>query len=144
MTRMKRLIALLITLVALTACQKDSFPLTMDTAIKKVEKIIKQYPSRDWYASKSIIAPETVLQYSQFGKLWDDPEMIHEYVSPNYRAWLVVIAEDNNFDSAPNECLHLFIDADTGKYSEVWLKGMAIVEWGSTPYSRAMQSNSGK
>lgn len=132
------------TLVALTACQKDSFPLTMDTAIKKVEKIIKQYPSRDWYASKSIIAPETVLQYSQFGKLWDDPEMIHEYVSPNYRAWLVVIAEDNNYDAAPDECLHLFIDADTGEYSKVWLKGMAIVEWGSTPYSRAMQSNSGK
>ena len=141
---MKKLIVLFMTLVALTACQKDSFPLTMDTAIKKVEKIIKQYPSRDWYASKSIIAPETVLQYSQFGKLWDDPEMIHEYVSPNYRAWLVVIAEDNNYDAAPDECLHLFIDADTGEYSEVWLKGMAIVEWGSTPYSRAMQSNSGK
>lgn len=139
MTRMKRLIALFVTLVALTACQKDSFPLTMDTAIKKVEKIIKQYPSRDWYASKSIIAPETVLQYSQFGKLWDNPEMIYEYVSPNYRVWLVVIAEDNNYDSAPYECLHLFIDADTGEYSEVWLKGMAIVEWGSTPYSRAMQ-----
>ena len=141
---MKKLVVLFMTLVALTACQKDSFPLTMDTAIKKVEKIIKQYPSRDWYASKSIIAPETVLQYSQFGKLWDDPEMIHEYVSPNYRAWLVVIAEDNNYDAAPDECLHLFIDADTGEYSEVWLKGMAIVEWGSTPYSRAMQSNSGK
>lgn len=132
------------TLVALTACQKDSFPLTMDTAIKKVEKIIKQYPNRDWFASKSIIAPETVLQYSQFGKLWDDPEMIHEYVSPNYRAWLVVIAEDNNYDAAPDECLHLFIDADTGEYSEVWLKGMAIVEWGSTPFSRAMQANGGK
>ena len=69
---------------------------------------------------------------------------VHEYVSPNYRAWLVVIAEDNNYDAAPDECLHLFIDADTGEYSEVWLKGMAIVEWGSTPYSRAMQSNSGK
>ena len=140
---MKRLIVLFMTLVALTACQKDSFPLTMDTAIKKVEKIIKQYPGRDWYASKSIIAPETVLQYSEFGKLWDDPEMIHEYVSPNYRAWLVVIASDPSINGT-EECLHLFIDADTGEYTEVWLKGMAIVEWGSTPYSRAMQSNSGK
>ena len=140
---MKRLIVLFMTLVALTACQKDSFPLTMDTAIKKVEKIIKQYPGRDWYASKSIIAPETVLQYSQFGKLWDDPEMIHEYVSPNYRAWLVVIVSDPSIHGT-DECLHLFVDADTGNYSEVWLKGMAIVEWGSTPYSRAMQSNSGK
>ncbi len=140
---MKRLIALFITLVALTACQKDSFPLTMDTAIKKVEKILKQYPNRDWYASKSIIAPGTVLQYSQFGKLWDDPEMIHEYVSPNFRAWLVVIVSDSSLHGT-DECLHLFIDADTGNYSEVWLKGQAIVEWGSTPYSRAMQSNSGK
>ena len=131
------------TLVALTACQKDSFPLTMDTAIKKVEKIIKQYPSRDWYASKSIIAPETVLQYSQFGKLWDDPEMIHEYVSPNYRAWLVVIMSDSSINGT-DECLHLFVDADTGNYTKVWLKGQAIVEWGSTPYSRAMQSNQGK
>lgn len=140
---MKRLIVLFMTLVALTACQKDSFPLTMDTAIKKVEKIIKQYPGRDWYASKSIIAPETVLQYSQFGKLWDDPEMIHEYVSPNYRAWLVVIMSDSSINGT-DECLHLFVDADTGNYTEVWLKGQAIVEWGSTPYSRAMQSNQGK
>ena len=140
---MKRLIVLFMTLVALTACQKDSFPLTMDTAIKKVENIIKQYPGRDWYASKSIIAPETVLQYSEFGKLWDDPEMIHEYVSPYYRAWLVVIASDPSINGT-EEGLHLFIDADTGEYTEVWLKGMAIVEWGSTPYSRAMQSNSGK
>ena len=140
---MKRLIVLFMTLVALTACQKDSFPLTMGTAIKKVEKIIKQYPGRDWYASKSIIAPETVLQYSQFGKLWDDPEMIHEYVSPNYRAWLVVIMSDSSINGT-DECLHLFVDADTGNYTEVWLKGQAIVEWGSTPYSRAMQSNQGK
>ena len=140
---MRRLIVLFMTLVALTACQKDFFPLSMDTAIKKVEKIIKQYPNRDWYASKSIIAPETVLQYSQFGKLWDDPEMIYEYVSPNYRTWLVVIAQDPSIDGI-DECLHLFIDADTGEYSEVWLKGMAIVEWGSTPYSRAMQSKGGK
>lgn len=140
---MKRLIVLFMTLVALTACQKDSFPLTMDTAIKKVEKIIKKYPGRDWYASKSIIAPETVLQYSQFGKLWDDPEMIHEYVSPNYRAWLVVIMSDSSINGT-DECLHLFVDADTGNYTEVWLKGQAIVEWGSTPFSRAMQANQGK
>ena len=140
---MKRLIALLMTLVALTACQKDSFPLTMDTAIKKVEKVLKQYPNRDWFASKDIIAPGTVLQYSQFGKLWDNPELIHEYVSPDYRAWLVVIAQVPSIDST-DECLHLFIDADTGEYSEVWLKGMAIVEWGSTPYSRSVQSKGGK
>ena len=141
---MKRLIALFMTLVALTACQKDSFPLTMDAAIKKVEKVIKQYPNRDWFASKSIIEPGTVLKYSKFGQLWDDPELIHEYVSPNYRAWLVVIATDESYDSSPDECLHLFIDADTGNYTEVWLKGQAIVEWGSTPFSRAAQSNGGK
>ena len=141
---MKRLIALFMTLVALTACQKDSFPLTMDAAIKKVEKVIKQYPNRDWFASKSIIEPGTVLKYSKFGQLWDDPELIHEYVSPNYRAWLVVIATDESYDSSPDECLHLFIDADTGNYTEKWLKGQAIVEWGSTPFSRAEQSSGGK
>ena len=141
---MKRLIVLFMTLVALTACQKDSFPLTMDAAIKKVEKVIKQYPNRDWFASKSIIEPGTVLKYSKFGQLWDDPELIHEYVSPNYRAWLVVIATDESYDSSPDECLHLFIDADTGNFTEVWLKGQAIVEWGSTPFSRAAQSNGGK
>lgn len=141
---MKRLIALFMTLAALTACQKDSFPLTMDAAIKKVEKVIKQYPNRDWFASKSIIEPGTVLKYSKFGQLWDDPELIHEYVSPNYRAWLVVIATDESYDSSPDECLHLFIDADTGNYTEKWLKGQAIVEWGSTPFSRAAQSSGGK
>ena len=130
---MKRLIALFMTLVALTACQKDSFPLTMDAAIKKVEKVIKQYPNRDWFASKSIIEPGTVLKYSKFGQLWDDPELIHEYVSPNYRAWLVVIATDESYDSSPDECLHLFIDADTGNYTEKWLKGSVFpcsaVKW---------------
>ena len=136
---MKRLIALFMTLVALTACQKDSFPLTMDAAIKKVEKVIKQYPNRDWFASKSIIEPGTVLKYSKFGQLWDDPELIHEYVSPNYRAWLVVIVMDPSVNGT-DECLHLFVDADTGNYTEVWLKGQVIVEWGSTPFSRAMQS----
>lgn len=142
--RMKRLIALLMTLAALTSCQKEeSFPLTMDAAIKKVEKIIKQFSNRDWYASKDIIEPGTVLQYSAFGGHWDDPEMMHEYVSPDYRAWLVMIAEDPTLNS-PDECLHLFIDADTGNYTEVWLKGQAIVEWGSTPFSRAMQANQGK
>lgn len=141
--RMKRLIALFMTLVALTACQKDSFPLTMDAAIKKVEKVIKQYPNRDWFASKSIIEPGTVLKYSKFGQLWDDPELIHEYVSPNYRAWLVVIVMDPSVNGT-DECLHLFVDADTGDYTEVWLKGQAIVEWGSTPFSRAAQSNGGK
>lgn len=141
---MKRLIVLLLTLAALTSCQKEeSFPLTMDAAIKKVEKIIKQYSDRDWYASKDIIKPGTVLQYSTFGGHWDDPEMMHEYVSPDYRAWLVMIAEDPTLDS-PDECLHLFIDADTGNYTEVWLKGQAIVEWGSTPFSRAMLTNQGK
>ena len=140
---MKRLIALLLTLAALTACQKESFPLTMDAAIKKVEKVIKQYPNRDWFASKSIIEPGTVLKYSKFGQLWDNPDLIQEYVSPDYRAWLVMIGEDLSVDSA-EECLHLFINADTGDYTEVWLKGQAIVEWGATPYSRAMQSNQGK
>ena len=140
---MKRLIALFMTLVALTACQKDSFPLTMDAAIKKVEKVIKQYPNRDWFASKSIIEPGTVLKYSKFGQLWDDPELIHEYVSPNYRAWLVMITQDISV-TGTDECLHLFVDADTGNYTEVWLKGQAIVEWGSTPFSRAAQSNGGK
>ena len=140
---MKRLIALFMTLAALTACQKDSFPLTMDAAIKKVEKVIKQYPNRDWFASKSIIEPGTVLKYSKFGQLWDDPELIHEYVSPNYRAWLVVIVMDPSVNGT-DECLHLFVDADTGNYTEVWLKGQAIVEWGSTPFSRAAQSNGGK
>ena len=58
---MKRLIALFMTLVALTACQKDSFPLTMDAAIKKVEKVIKQYPNRDWFASKSIMSRRIIV-----------------------------------------------------------------------------------
>ena len=136
---MKRLIALFMTLAALTACQKESFPLTMDAAIKKVEKIIMQHPKSDWFASKDIIEPGTVLKYSEFGVLWEDPEEIHEYVSPNYRAWLVMITQDISV-TGTDESLHLFVDADTGNYTEVWLKGQVIVEWGSTPSSRAMQS----
>lgn len=140
---MKRLIALFMTLVALTACQKDSFPLTMDAAIKKVEKVIKQYPNSDWFASKDIIEPGSILKYSYSGVLWEDPEEIHEYVSPNYRAWLVMITQDISV-TGTDESLHLFVDADTGNYTEKWLKGQAIVEWGSTPFSRAAQSSGGK
>lgn len=143
-TLMKKLIALFVALAALAACQKETltFPLTMDAAIKQVDKALKQYPNMDWYASKGIIEPGTVLQYSRYGKLWDIPEMIHEYVSPDYRSWLVVLVQTyHSSDPVPetpdDECLHFFIDADTGKYLEVWLEGQAIVEWGSTPISRA-------
>lgn len=141
---MKRLIVLFMTLVALTACQKESFPLTMDAAIKKVEKIIKQYPNRGWYASKNTLEPRAILQYSQFGNHWDFPEAIHEFTAPDYRAWLVMLAEDFSGTTPNFDCLHLFINVETGKVEQVWLKGQAIVEWGSTPSSRAMQSNSGK
>lgn len=139
---MKRIVALFVILSFLSACQKESFPQTMDSAVKKVEKIINQYPGRDWYASKGMIEPETVLRYSPFGKDWDNPELVREYVSPPFRAWLIMIAGDGSIDST-DECLHLFVDADSGNYTQTWLKGQAIVEWGSTPYSRAISSSGG-
>jgi len=140
-TKIKNLVVLLMLVIAMTACQKETYPLTMEGAIKKAEKVIRRYPGYDWYASKNVLEPGTTMQYSKFGILWDRPELIHEYVTPNYRAWLVAIVEVGaDVASAPDECLHLFIDADTGHYDEVWLTGMAIVEWGSTPFSRAMRA----
>ena len=136
MKKIELLISLMLLLFGVNACQKDTFPLTMDMAIEKVEGVISQYPGRDWFASRDIIEPGTVLNYSLFGVIWDDPEMISQYVSPNFRAWLVMIAENSSIDSA-EDCLHLFVDVDTGNYTQVWLKGRAIVEWGSTPDSRA-------
>ena len=135
---------LFVAVAALMSCQKENRPLTMTAAIKKVDKVIRRYPDRDWYASKETIAPGTILQYSRWGKHWDDPELMHEYVSPDYCAWLVMIGENQSLDAAPDECLHLFIDADSGEYLEVWLKGQAIVEWGSTPYSRASGQQDGQ
>lgn len=134
--KIKNTVILILLVIAMTACQKETYPLTMEAAIKKAEKVIKRYPNWDWYASKNVLEPSTAFQYSKFGILWDRPELIHEHVSPNYRAWLVAIVE---VSANPEKCLHLFIDAETGHYDEVWLKGMAIVEWGSTPYSRAIQ-----
>lgn len=129
-------VALFLVMVTMSACRKESFPLTMDAAIGKVENIIGQYPRRDWFASKDIIPSETVLQYSQFGIVFPDPGKMHEYTTPGYRSWLVMIAEDGAIEGA-DDCLHIFIDADTGDYTQVWLKGQAIVQWGSTPVSRA-------
>lgn len=143
--KVKNIVVILMLVVAMTACQKETYPLTMEAAIKKAEKVIRRYPNCDWYASKNVLEPCTTLLYSKFGILWDRPELINEYVSPNFRAWLVAIVEiETDIASAPEKCLHLFIDADTGHYEEVWLKGMAIVEWGSTPFSRAMQMQSGE
>ena len=89
MNKIELLISLMLLLFGVNACQKDTFPLTMDMAIEKVEGVISQYPGRDWFASRDIIEPGTVLNYSLFGVIWDDPEMISQYVSPNFRAWLV-------------------------------------------------------
>ena len=129
----------MLAIAMLYACQKDTFPLTMDGAIKKVEKIIEKYPDRDWYASKNPISPSTVLQYSSLGVVWDRPELMNEYVSPPYKAWLIVLAEDPSGGPDSEECLHLFVDADTGKVEQVWLHGRVIVEWGSDPFSRSLE-----
>ena len=133
---MSRLIVLMVVMTTLVACEKDSCVLSMDEAVKKVEKIIKKYPNRAWYVSKSILEPETMIHYSRSGRLWERPELIHEYTSPNYRAWLVMLDEDYSGLNPDYNCLHLFINAETGKVEQVWLEGQAIVEWGSDPFSR--------
>ena len=133
---MKRSFWIMLAIAMLYACQKDTFPLTMDGAIKKVEKIIEKYPDRDWYASEYPISPRTVLQYSSLGVVWDRPELMNEYVSPPYKAWLIVLAEDPYGGPDSEKCLHLFVDADTGKVEQIWLNGRVIVEWGSDPFSR--------
>lgn len=135
---MKRIVVLFVAIIAIVACEKESQILTMDEAVKKVEKIIKKYPDRGWYASKNIIEPNTVLQYSKYGMIWDHSELMHEYVSPGYKAWLIVLGEEISSSSFESyDCLHLFVNASTGKYEQVWLDGRVILEWGSDPYSRS-------
>ena len=136
---MKRLLWIMLAVAMLSACQKETFPLTMEDAIKKVEKIIEKYPDRDWYASKSPIEPGTVLQYSFLGVRYDRPELMKEYASPGYKAWLIVLAEDLSGGPDSEDCLHLFVNADSGKVEQVWLHGRVIVEWGSDPYSRYLE-----
>lgn len=136
---MKRLIWIMLATTMLSACQKETFPLTMDAAIKKVEKIIEKYPDREWYASKHPISPGTVLPYSYLGVVWDRPELMNEYVSPPYKAWLIVLAEDPYGGPDSDKCLHLFVNADTGTVEQVWLLGRVIIEWGSDPYSRFLE-----
>lgn len=138
---MKRLIVLCVAMVALVACEKEPHILTMDDAVRKVQSVIKAHPNRDWYASKSIVEPGTVLQYSFAGVSWDAPERMHEFISPDYRAWLIVLAEDYSLNSLEQyDCLHLFVNAETGKYEQLWLSGRAVLDWGSDPYSRYLES----
>lgn len=132
---MKKKIIMFLAIISIIACEKEPQTLTMDEAIKKVERVIKKYPNRDVYASKSIVEPGTVLQYSMFGIKWELSELIHEYVSPNYPAWLIVLSEDTSESLDSYDCLHLFVNSTTGKYEQVWLDGRVILEWGFDPYS---------
>ena len=143
--RFKKIISLLILSSVFIACEKETTPLTMDDAIRKVERIIKKYPDRGWYASKNIVEPKTVLQYSEWGIVMELPELMHEYVSPDYRAWLIVLGEEiTNTTVKSRECLHLFVNVNTGKYEQVWLDGRVILEWGSDPFSRFSESTGGQ
>lgn len=128
-------------LFTLLACEKESRILTMDEAVKRAEKIIKKYPARAWYASKNILEAGTVLHYSQFGISFDEPGMMQEYTSPDYNAWLVMLGEDFSGLQPDFKCLHIFINAETGRTEQVWLDGQAIVEWGSDPFSRHKYPN---
>jgi len=136
---MKRLLWIMLAVAMLSACQKETFPLTMEDAIMKVSNIIDKYPDRDWYASKYPLEPATALQYSFLGVVYDRPALMHDYVSPGYRAWLIVLAEDQSGGPDSEDCLHLFVNADSGKVEQVWLHGRVIVEWGSDPYSRYLE-----
>lgn len=140
---MKRFI-LLMAVVAMISCEKESesFPLTMDGAVAKVEKVMKKYSGCNWYASKNIIEPSTVIQYSFNGKVSEDsPDAVHDYISPDFRSWLVMLDMVKN----PNELLGvvqgrlwIFVNVDTGEYEEDWVDGMPVIEWGSDPVSRYM------
>lgn len=126
--------------ITMVACEKESHILTMDEAREKAEKIIKKYPNRTWYISESILEPRTVIHYCSFGFVpkEDSERVLHEYVTPDYRAWLVMLSEDASGPYLDTRCLHVFVNAETGKCEEVWLDGQAIVEWGDDAISRWM------
>ena len=139
MKLLKHLLIAFIMILVLPSCQKEGPVLSMEDAINRVEKIIEKYPDRDWFASKSTIEPGSVLRFFPWGFMPDDIEMTQKYISPDYRAWLIVLAEDVSGLHPDLDCLHLFVDADSGKVEQVWLHGRVIVEWGSDPYSRYLE-----
>lgn len=140
---MKRFI-LLMAVVVMISCEKESesFPLTMDGAVAKVEKVMKEYPGCSWYASKNIIEPSTVIQYSFNGKVSEEcPDAVHDYISPDYRSWLVMLnvgVSGGVINLGAQSLLWIFVNVDTGEYEEDWVDGMPVIEWGSDPVSRYM------
>ena len=147
---MKKIILSAIFLMALVACQeellvKGDYPIEPITksgeepsdgkepaiskwdALKIVEPITSKYPDRTVFISDQLIPADTEIAYNMLGHVMDIDDLSY-YKTPEFDSWLILIEGDESI-MGEQPILHLFVDAQTGQYTEVELRGKAIVGW---------------
>lgn len=108
----------------------DKVVISMNEALEIIKPVTDKYPDRWVSISKDIVPPKSLILYSPYGVIFDgeDPSTI---ISPDYASWVAVIGPDARLNG-PQEQLHLFIDAKSGKWTDITLFGQAILEWDSS------------
>lgn len=100
--------------------------------LRIIEPITHQFPDRWVDVSNEIIPASTTVEYSTYG-IPIEGKQPSAMKSPAFDSWLAVIGPDYTING-PQRLLHLFINATTGEFSEVWLDGRAILEWDASRY----------
>lgn len=147
---MKRIIPIFVASIALLCSCKDTiFPLgdytndmnadndpeiisgkviiSKEEVLEIIKPVIDKYPDRWVNISKNIVPAKSHIQYCPYGVVFDGEEP-SKIVSPDYDAWVAVIGPDARLNG-PQEQLHLFINAISGKWTETTLWGQAILDW---------------
>lgn len=104
----------------------DQF-ISKEKALQIIEPIANKYPERWIDISNDVIPSGCRIAYNSFGEK-TELEDIKYYDSPKYDSWLLVVGPDVRING-PQRLLHIFMNALTGEYSEIWLEGRAIMEW---------------
>lgn len=96
-------------------------------ALRIVEPITNKYPDRWVDISNEIIPAGARIEYSIYG-VRSKAEGALFFDSPQYDSWLLLIGPDTSINGCQT-LLHLFVNIQTGEVSELWIDGMAVIEW---------------
>lgn len=116
-----------------TQFEASELIINKDDVLKIIEPISCKYPDRWVDVSENIIPAQTTIEYTAFGVKTEETSKT-TIVSPKYDSWLAVIGPDFTING-PQKLLHIFVNAETGEYSEIILDGRAVVAWDDSRYT---------
>lgn len=120
-----------------SSLKEDSLLIKKKDALEIVEPIATKFPNRWVDISNEIIPAGSRIEYSIYGVRSKTEDALY-FDSPQYDSWLLLIGPDTSINGCQT-LLHIFVNIQTGEISELWLDGMAVVEWDT---SRDIYNNS--